>query len=173
MGEIRSRHPAKLVKPYHRAMKLSTEDADLFFDLMWSLQFFVKRKLGLVPEITTLAAYRAAAQDKKMLVRQALYDNISLIDAFVQENPERLPADRLASVESWQRFVAGEFYIERLLKRHAIFIGSGDNVYAVLALYDSFRDIFAGRPLPIFVKAVLLPFKGKIVYDGLLESYNL
>ena len=30
-----------------------------------------------------------------------------------------------------------------------------------------------GYPLPIFVKAILLPFKGRIIYDGLLEGYNI
>jgi hypothetical protein len=33
--------------------------------------------------------------------------------------------------------------------------------------------MFHHRQLPVFVKAVLLPFKGKIIYDGLLQGYNL
>jgi hypothetical protein len=28
-------------------------------------------------------------------------------------------------------------------------------------------------PLPTYVKTVLLPFKGKIIYDGLIEGYNI
>jgi len=28
-------------------------------------------------------------------------------------------------------------------------------------------------PLPTYLKTVLLPFKGKIIYDGLIEGYNL
>ena len=28
-------------------------------------------------------------------------------------------------------------------------------------------------PLPMYVKTVLLPFKGKIIYDGLIEGYNI
>jgi hypothetical protein len=48
-----------------------------------------------------------------------------------------------------------------------------DTVYAVLALYDAFEEMFHPRQLPVFVKAVLLPFKGKIIYDGLLQGYNL
>lgn len=27
--------------------------------------------------------------------------------------------------------------------------------------------------LPLYTKAVLLPFKGKIIYDGLMQSYNM
>ena len=43
----------------------------------------------------------------------------------------------------------------------------------MLALHDPFQDIFYLAQLPLRVKAVLLPFKGKIVYDGLLQTYNI
>ena len=35
------------------------------------------------------------------------------------------------------------------------------------------QSVLGGMPLPVYVKTVLLPFKGKIIYDGLLEGYNL
>jgi hypothetical protein len=43
----------------------------------------------------------------------------------------------------------------------------------VLGLYDDFDDLFHKSQLPRLVKAVLLPFKGKIIYDGLLQGYNV
>ena len=33
--------------------------------------------------------------------------------------------------------------------------------------------MFYERPLPIMALAVLLPFKGKIIYDGMLSPYNV
>jgi hypothetical protein len=41
----------------------------------------------------------------------------------------------LAIVQSWKRFVAGEFYIVRFLKKGTIFVDSSDppQAYAVLA----------------------------------------
>jgi hypothetical protein len=154
-------------------VKLSSQDADLFFELMWALQHFVNRQRRLHPHIDALEAYRNLSSKVKMKVRQALYDEPTLIDAFIKENPQRFSEDKLAIIASWKDYVAGEFYIERLLKKYAVFISSDDRVYGVLALYDSFHDIVSPAGLPFFVKAVLLPFKGKIIYDGLLGGYNI
>ncbi len=46
-------------------------------------------------------------------------------------------------------------------------------VYAVLALRESLEEMVFGRPPPVLVKAVLLPFKGKIVHDGFLGLHNI
>jgi hypothetical protein len=154
-------------------MKLSRQDADLFYTLMWPLQFFVHQRLHIVPDVDTLPAYIACPSDHKLQVRQALYEHVDLIDAFLQENPQHFSEETLALIATWKHYQAGDFYIERLLKTHAIFIASDDKVYAVLALHDAFQEMFHHRQLPVFVKAVLLPFKGKIIYDGLLQGYNL
>jgi len=154
-------------------MKLSKQDADLFFTLMWPLQFFVHQRLHILPNVDTLQAYIACPSDLKWQVRQALYENVDLIDAFVQENPQNFSEEKLAIIATWKHYKSGDFYIERLLKTHAIFVSSEDKVYAVLALYDSFQDMFHCSQLPVLVKAVLLPFKGKIIYDGLLQGYSI
>jgi len=156
-------------------MKLSLEDAELFYKLMWPLQFYVNQQRQILRNVDSLEAYIACPQSDKMEVRNALYENIGLLDAFVGENPAHLSADELAIVQNWKRFVAGDFYIVRFLKKAAMFVDTNDppQVYAVLGLTDSLEDIFYGRKPPIWVQTVLLPFKGRIVYDGLLNVYNI
>ncbi len=155
-------------------MRISNQDADLFFELTWSLQFFVNQKLKILPDIKDLQAYIDCDFKEKMQVRNALYENIDLIDEFTKENPDNFSEDKLAIITQWKNFLAGTFYIERFLKKHAIFISHKDNnVYAVLALYSPFEEMIDSRSLPTLVKTVLLPFKGKIVYDGLFEPYKL
>lgn len=154
-------------------MKLSDQDADLFFELMWPLQCFVNKRLQVLPHIETPEAYRRISMEEKLRVREALYANGHLIEAFVQENPYHLPDENLEIVARWTQFVADQFYIERLLKKYAIFISSDNRVYGVLALYDPFQDMFSPKQLPVLVKAVLVPFKDRIVYDGLLQRYRI
>lgn len=155
-------------------MNLSREDADLFFKLMWAVQFYVNERLKVVPPVSSRERYKTLAQEPKMKVRKALYEHIDLLDAFIAENPAKLSPEELEIVASWKQFMAGDFYIFKFLKRHTIFVpakGDSSYVYGVLGLYDTIEDIFYGRPLPVLVKVVLLPFKGRIVYDGLFEGY--
>jgi len=156
-------------------MYLSAEDAALFYKLMFALQFYVSQELALQPTVKSQDAYVKLEQQAKLAVRDALYEHPELIDAFVNENPPKLSDAELAIVASWKGFVAGDFFIERYLKKYSIWIGSGSpaNVYGVLGITHSIEDVIHRSYLPIRVKSVLLPFKGQIIYDGLLSPYNI
>lgn len=154
-------------------MNLSQEDADLFFKLMWDLQFYVNQQRQILTNVKSIEEYVPLSMSDKVDVADALWENPDLIDTYVEMNPIGLPVEELDIVHKWRRFVSGTFQIFRFLKKHTIFIGEKSQVYGVLGLYDGLEEIFFGRRLPIMVQAVLLPFKGKIVYDGLLRSYNI
>ncbi len=76
-------------------------------------------------------------------------------------------------VRNWKDFISGAFQIFRYLKGHTIFIGENSCGYAVLSMYEPFQDVVHGHPTPINVEAVLRPFKGRIVYDGMLKMYPI
>lgn len=154
-------------------MKLSQEDQRLFYKLMWGLQFYVSQKLQIETIAASLEEYRGLSLAEKAPVRSALWDNPQLILSYCVENPDGLSLDEVDIVLHWRRFVAGRFYLFRFLKKHTIFISEASRVYGVLGLRDSLEEMFCGRPLPILVEAVLLPFKGKIIYDGVLGIYNI
>ena len=157
-------------------MKLSPQDATLYYKLLWPLQFYVNQQLKIIPDVESVEEYRGLlTQDEKLLVRDAMYENIHLLDAFVAENPAGFSADELAIVQSWKHFVAGQFFIERFLKKAAYLITAEgpSTVYAVFGLQDSIEEIFAYLKPPILVEAVLLPFKGHIIHDGLLQSSSI
>jgi len=153
-------------------MILSENDAKLFYRLMWPLQFFVNQRLELILNCPTLEAYQNLKAEQKLKVRDALYENIKLVDEFVKENPVGFNDEELQIIQSWRKFVAGEFFIERYLAKHAIFI-KGQTVYAVLGLFDPLEISIARERLPANVKTVLLPFRGQIIYDGLFQLHQI
>jgi hypothetical protein len=154
-------------------MNLSPENTKLFFDLMWSLQFYVNRKHGFHKGIATMKEYAVLDTKKKLKARDALWKSPGIIDEYVEDNPDRLPADELQIIEKWKRAVTGSFFILRHLKKGSIFIGRDDKVYSVQGIHQPLDEIIPSDALPQMVEAVLLPFKGKIVYDGLLSGYNI
>lgn len=154
-------------------MVLSKEESTLFYDLTWSLHFFINKKLNIIPDINSIDEYIDLDTEQKLLIRNTLYEKINLIDDYIAENPQNFSVEALAQVQSWKHFIRDKFYIERYLKNYSIFIGSGDKVYAVVGLTQSLNDIIHKSYLPHMVDAVLLPFANKIVYDGLLLHYNV
>ena len=158
-------------------MKLSPDEVALFYRLMRPLQFYVNQKLDIIPEVDSVETYaNDYDMEEKLPVRNAVYEHTDLIDAFVAENPANLSDVELEIVSSWKGFVAGDFYIERFLKKGAIFVNSKETpqVYLVLGLTESLEEMFEYyyRP-PILVKTVLLPFKSRIIYDGLFQTYSI
>ena len=153
-------------------MVLSENDAKLFYRLMWPLQFFVNKRLKLIPNCPTVEAYQNLNVEQKLKVRDALYKNIKLVDEFVKENPEGFNDEELQIIQSWRKFVAGEFFIERYLAKYAIFI-KGKTVYAVLGLSYPLEFSIRRKELPAYIKTVLLPFRSRIIYDGLFQTHQI
>ena len=91
-----------------------------------------------------------------------------------EKNPYKLDPDELDIVRSWKDLVAGEFYVLRFLKKYTVFLTAKEPTvaYGVVALSEPFEEVI-DQPLPFLCKTVLLPFQGRIVYDGLLSGYNL
>ncbi|NJN21499.1 MAG: hypothetical protein HC812_10370 [Leptolyngbya sp. RL_3_1] len=151
---------------------MTDADADLFFDLTWSLHCFVNHELRLIPDVHTREDYAALSAEDKSKVRSKIYSQPEFIDRYILANPDEISNEHLAIVKQWQHFVEGEFYIERFLKHHTIFI-SEDKVYGVLGLHQEIEQFYPKSHLPAYVKTVLLPFRRIIVYDGLMQGYNL
>lgn len=154
-------------------MQLTPQDAALFFKLMPALQVFANQQIQVIKDLSDIEQYRAISNEQRMKLRNAVYKKPEVIDDFVRKNPFEFSREDLDIVSNWRNFIAGDFYIERILKKHAIFIGDNNKVYGVLALTEPFRHVLGGMPLPFHLKTVLLPFKGKIIYDGLIEGYNI
>lgn len=153
-------------------MAFSSEDIDLFYDLLWSLQLYVARQHNLLPNIATVEEYANLDWSERIKVRQTLWDNSQQIGAYVQANPDNLAAEKLAIIAGWQKRVPGTFIIERILKEHTIFISDENRVYGVQPLYEPFEFVLA-NPLPVHTWAVLLPFKGQITYDGMFYTSQI
>ena len=154
-------------------MHLPEQDVALFYKLHPALLVHVNRRLGILRDVSTVLELMARPGEDRCKVRDALHDHVELLDEFADQNPLGFSAEELDLLRSWKHFVRGQFYIFRLLKKHAIFLGTESpcKAYGVCALADSFEDLCPF--VPIMAKAVLLPFRDRIVYDGYLNYYTI
>lgn len=155
-------------------MLLPPEDAALFLRLYPALLGFVAGRLGGVEGVRDLASFRACSLETKVTLRDRLYENLHLLDAYVNENPDGWSAAELEIMMAWRRALRGTFLALRDLKRFTLFLDEREppRVYGVLGLTTELADMLP-FPMPVMLQAVLLPWKGQIVCDGLIVPYNV
>lgn len=157
-------------------MNLTFDEGKLFYDLYAVLLSFVNRKLKVSSEqFSDSREYMSTPPQARVAIRDVLFAHRELIDEFVRDNPANLKADELEIVLSWKHAVIGKFFVFRYLTKYTVFLTSGgspNKAYGVLGLADPLEEVI-GPHLPRLVTAVLLPFQGRIVYDGLVSGCNI
>jgi hypothetical protein len=157
---------------------LSQSEAAEFFPMMAALDAYTNRRFGCVPGLDDSDSMRAAGPSQRVRVREARLGRPEILEDFARENPFGLSDRSLADVRLLRHAVAGRFFVERVLKSHAVFVSASNApvVYAVGALTERIDDVVARvhpRGVSALVDAVLLPWRGRIVWDGFVSVVGL
>ncbi|HYN44860.1 MAG TPA: hypothetical protein VER35_02575, partial [Candidatus Limnocylindrales bacterium] len=154
-------------------MKLSKEDVDLYYKLHWSLLFYINQKYRVIEGLNE-PILRQENPQKVMELYGKLFSDLGLIDSFATENPFNFNRDELDIIKSWKNFVKDRFLIVAHLKDYSVFMTTGkeQKVYGVLGLADKIEDVVPPL-MPLYLETILFPFKGRIIYCGLMSTYNI
>jgi hypothetical protein len=153
-------------------MILLENDARLFYKLQFQLLNYVLKSNNEKIIINTMQEYYDLPQDLKLDVRNTLWNNLQWIDKYIMADPDKLLDEEKQIINKWKQRIKGTFLLERILKKYAVFIHD-NSVYGVIGLYDEIDELIDKARLPLYVEAVLLPFKNRIVYDGLISEYSV
>jgi hypothetical protein len=154
-------------------MKLLPEEATLFYKLLFHLQYYVLINSDDNKQNISKKEYIAFPVNKKMKYRNDLWSNNDWIDKYVNLNPDNFVEEELEIIEKWKNRVNDKFFIERCLKKYAVFISGQSKVYGVVGITEDIDEIISPNEIPAYIETVLLPFKNKIIYDGLFSRYAM
>jgi hypothetical protein len=155
-------------------MRLTEDEIKLFYKLYHPLLLYTARKIPQFKNVSIAGEIEQIPFQKLNEIRGALYGSSDVLDSFVAENPLGFSPQELEIVREWKKFIKDKFYVVRYLKDYAVFL-TGDSpakAYGVRCLYSPFEEVIR-MELPALIETVLLPFQGKIVYDGLVAPYNI
>ena len=154
-------------------MKLSKEETDLYYRLHWSLLFYVNQKYRVIEGLNE-PNLRQENPQKVMELYGKLFSNLGLIDSFATENPFNFNHEELDIIKSWKKYVKDRFLIVAHLKDYSVFMTTGKDqkAYGVLGLTDKIEDVVPPL-MPLYLETILFPFKGRIIYCGLMSTYNI
>ncbi len=151
-------------------MKISREDARLFFELFLPLLDFTNKRFNVVQcdEAFKERFEKSKGIDIKnaLNIASTLWTNDTLIDDYLVQ--AQLSDENRNIVSSWKKHISGKFILERHLKKGSIFISMNDEkVYLVKGLNFTWSEMLDGMPTPVWLNAILLPWKDVIISDGL------
>ena len=123
-------------------MKLTTEDTQLFYKLNWSLLFYANQKFNIIPGLTE-PNFKKENVDKVVKIHQKIYQDLSLIDLFIKDNPFKLSPENLIIVESWKKKINSKFLLMKHSEEGTIFFDQSKRAsgVAVADQTDEARDL--------------------------------
>lgn len=155
-------------------MRLSESESTLFFNLYHPLLLFANQQYRVMNDVFTVSGLRKKSSEQLSALRQILYQYPILFDQFIASNPFHFLPQELELIDSWRRWIVGRFFIFKETNYYTIFLSNIRPIraYAVLALNAQFSQLFSA-PLPIYVETALLPFRDKIIADGIFSHFRL
>ena len=153
-------------------MILERKDTDLFYSLWFPLLNFANSRYQICPEIGAIEFGKSVDMRDAKTIANYIWGHTEVIDEYLSEAAH--PAEHCEIVTGWKKCRPGKYIPERHLKKGSVFISADTaQVYMVLGLYSTWEEMFGYRPLPVMLEAVLLPFRDKIITDGLVIPYNI
>jgi hypothetical protein len=152
-------------------VQLNPEEVRRFYAIWQPLILFVNRRLRLAPSMLRSGFDGLWEPSEVKRIRDAMWADDSLREAFVAENPATLSAEDLAIVDAWKYRKAGKFFLVKHLKKYSVLVGDGSTVYGVLGLTNPLSEVVPFTPC--YAETVLLPFDGRIIYDSLIVPFNV
>ena len=155
-------------------MQLTESESNLFFNLYHPLLLFINQQRRIIADVFTVDGLRNKSSEHLKSLRTVLFQQPSLFDQFIVTNPFHFLPHELEIINGWKKFLVGRFFIFRETNYYTVFLSNVRPIraYGVLPLNAQFSKIFPD-PLPVYIETALLPFKDKIITDGIFSRFRL
>ena len=150
-------------------MVLDKDEQKVFFGIYLQLIRWVNEEFRFYDDLLN-RKQTAVDATKGNMVANKLFENPEWIDMYLHKNKRLSRNDRAILLEWRDYFILDAFCLIKNLKRFSIFMNTKDSqdiLYGVVGITQPFSEMFPSKDLPMFLKTVLLPFKGKIISNGM------
>jgi hypothetical protein len=153
---------------------LDPEAAQELLELEGQLLLYANNRFDVVPDIDSYEEFERLSADEIQPIHDTLYreaNAVEVIEEFVRENPANFSQSQLERIESWLNYEAGQFFVVEHLEDGSVFLDPDEpQAYKVTGVYNSYVEALPEAALPVAVtSAVLLPYEGRIVTNGMEE----
>ncbi|MDD2484572.1 MAG: SEC-C metal-binding domain-containing protein [Eubacteriales bacterium] len=155
-----------------KTAQLSAEEGRLFYETWYGLISFVNDRKNVIKDKIKPEYPNAVSDMRVHKVREVLWENPELIDEYISKT--ELPQERIDILKLWRTNYKKEMiFVLEYQPEYAVAIASDaqgeDRLYGIKGISNSVANALR-RDLPAQLETVLLPFKGKIIYDSFMNT---
>ncbi|NLP14667.1 MAG: hypothetical protein GX383_09405 [Clostridium sp.] len=158
-----------------KSAQLNSDECRLFYETWYGIMGFVNERMGVI-KAKIKPEYPNAVNDIMVhKVREVLWKKPELIDEYINET--ELPQEKIDILKLWRtKHKKGMLIILEYRTEYAVAIAPNeqgeDRIYGIKGISNSVSNTMR-RGLPAQIETVLLPFKGKIIYDSFISSMQI
>lgn len=156
-----------------RMTVLSKEEAEAFYTTLDSLLVYGNLILDLFKDIDSVDRLEELESKDVLELSRRVFASPEIIDGFVERKPAALGESELELAGSWRHAIVGDFVLMRHLKRHSIFLHPSKPTvaYGVVGITSDLEDMMPSTP--VMVRTILIPFRDRITYHGVISPFNV
>jgi hypothetical protein len=146
-------------------MALTMDERVFFFNNWLKLLAYVNNEYNIIKGFGHPNVPVGLNKNDIAKIREKLWEEKSIIDTYLKAN--ELEKDAYELVNSWKKFIKGNFVAIKELKTYCIMLNDdNDELYGVYGISDDFSAMLPA--FPFMMRTVLIPFKNKIIYDSII-----
>lgn len=157
-------HGASLEKP----------EIVLFFKLYLGLIHGVNEIKKVIPSYEKPVYGGKSIDFQKLIlpVREKMWQNPDWITEYIEANSSELSDEEAQILRAWKtHFVSTRFIAMKHYKNCTALLGD-NKLYAVRGISHHMQETIP-MDVPCFLDVVLIPFKGRIIYDSIVHPYQI
>ena len=153
-------------------MILTPKEYNAYLKVHLDLLYYTGKKYKILQAGTTLKEFKDLPLENKFECRECFNEYPEILEEYIKSYQSKLSVGQLQILDGFRRRVMNDYFIIlKCLKKYAIFIeNDSKQVYGVIALSNPLNDFF--HDFPLVVKTTIVPYNGRIIYDGFIQSYE-
>lgn len=151
---------------------LSKKDAQLYYKLYFGLLDFTNKKYNIKLNYSIRKKKGINPYDIQDIVKKFWECKDNIIDEFCCVNPYRFNKEELDIIKGFKKGFRDNFVMVEHTEEYTAFMNM-NKVYMIKGITSNIDETISNDLLPTFVETSILPFKGYLIYDGLLMSYPI
>ena len=168
--KIQSDKAKKYVKQQNAC--ISKKDTKLFYKIYFALLEFTNQKYKINNKVKIYNHNGINPFEIINIVDKFWKNKDVIILKFCLANPYKFNKEELDITSEFKKGIRSMFIISRYEQEYTAFMDES-KIYMVKGLNDNIDNIIPYNELPYVTVTSIIPFKGNLVYDGMLQGINV